>query len=79
MPMPPTAPSGGGDVLRQLLATDAISATSRAVLILHFQEELSLGEVAAILGVPLGTVKSRLAYGLTSIRKQLKSSGGSHG
>jgi len=50
---------------------DGISPASRAVLVLHFQEELSLAAVAAILEVPLGTVKSRLAYGLTAIRKQL--------
>jgi RNA polymerase sigma-70 factor (ECF subfamily) len=65
-----------GAVLQQLLATESISPASRAVLILHFQEELSLPEVAAILDIPLGTAKSRLAYGLASIRKHLKKTGG---
>ena len=41
------------------------------VLALHFQEELTLIEVAAVLELPVGTVKSRLAYGLNAIRKQL--------
>jgi RNA polymerase sigma-70 factor (ECF subfamily) len=41
------------------------------VLALHFQEELSLPDVAAILEIPLGTVKSRLSYGLSSLRKHL--------
>ena len=50
---------------------DGISPASRAVLVLHFEEELSLPEVAAVLELPLGTVKSRLAYGLTALRKQL--------
>ncbi len=50
---------------------DGISPASRAVLVLHFQEEMTLLEVAAILEIPLGTVKSRLAYGLAAIRKQL--------
>ena len=72
-----TRPSG--ELLRQLLAADTISPTSRAVLILHFEEELSLPEVAAILDIPVGTAKSRLGYGLSSIRKHLKASGGSHG
>ena len=50
---------------------DGIPPASRAVLTLHFQEEMSLPEVAAILELPLGTVKSRLAYGLASLRRQL--------
>ena len=59
------------ELLQELPTMDGISPASRAVLVLHFQEELSLAAVAAILEVPLGTVKSRLAYGLTAIRKQL--------
>jgi RNA polymerase sigma-70 factor (ECF subfamily) len=58
------------EILQHLLNADSISPASRAVLALHFQEELSLPEVAAILEIPLGTVKSRLAYGLTALRKQ---------
>jgi len=77
MPMPETRPSG--ELLQQLLESDAVSPASRAVLILHFEEELSLPEVAAILDIPLGTAKSRLGYGLRSIRKHLKTPGGSHG
>jgi RNA polymerase sigma-70 factor (ECF subfamily) len=74
LPSPETRPSG--DLLRELLAADAISPMSRAVMILHFEEELSLPEVAAILDIPLGTAKSRLAYGLRSIRKHLNIAGG---
>lgn len=69
-------PAPSDDLLRELLASGTVSPTSRAVLILHFQEELSLPEVAAILAVPLGTVKSRLGYGLRSLRKHLNMSGG---
>jgi len=65
------------DVLR-LLSTDIVSPASRAVLILHFQEELSLPDVAAILEIPVGTAKSRLAYGLRLIRNHLAACGGSH-
>jgi RNA polymerase sigma-70 factor, ECF subfamily len=64
------------DVLR-LLSTNIVSPASRAVLILHFQEELSLPDVAAILEIPLGTAKSRLAYGLRLIRNHLAASGAS--
>ncbi len=68
-----------GERLTALLATTTISPASRAVLMLHFQEDLPLPQVAAILDIPLGTAKSRLAYGLASIRKVWKDSGGSHG
>jgi RNA polymerase sigma-70 factor (ECF subfamily) len=57
--------------LAQLLNSERISPASRAVLVLHFQEELPLAEVAAILDLPLGTVKSRLAYGLKTLRDLL--------
>ncbi len=66
---PATPPSD--QALAELLKSERISPASRAVLALHFQEEMSLAEVAAILDVPLGTVKSRLAYGLKALRQQL--------
>lgn len=77
LPTPEIRPSG--KLLQQLLAAESISPASRAVLILHFQEDLSLPEVAAILDIPLGTAKSRLAYGLAAIRKHMKKTGGSRG
>jgi RNA polymerase sigma-70 factor (ECF subfamily) len=49
-----------------------ISPASRAVLILHYLDEMPLSEVAEILDISLGTVKSRLAYGLTSLREKIK-------
>ena len=56
-------------MLAQLVAQ--ISPASRAVIVLHYLHELPLDEVADVLGLALGTVKSRLAYGLASLRKQL--------
>ena len=53
----------------QLIQVDGLSPPSRAVLALHFKEGLTVPEVASILDVPLGTVKSRLAYGLTTLRR----------
>ena len=67
---PATETPPSADLLSRL-STFAISPASRAVLLLHFQEELSLPDVAAVLGLPLGTVKSRLAYGLATLRKEL--------
>jgi RNA polymerase sigma-70 factor, ECF subfamily len=59
------------ELLEKILSLDEVSPASRAVLVLHFQEELKLVEIAAILELPVGTVKSRLAYGLSAIRKHL--------
>ena len=70
MPAPHTPPSN--ELLQELLNSDALSPASRAVLVLHFQEDMSLADVAAILEIPLGTVKSRLAFGLTALRKHLE-------
>ncbi|HEX8169704.1 MAG TPA: RNA polymerase sigma factor [Thermoanaerobaculia bacterium] len=55
----------------QLLASlERLSPASRAVLTLHYLEDLPLSEVAAVLDLNLGTVKSRLAYGLAQLRKE---------
>jgi RNA polymerase sigma-70 factor (ECF subfamily) len=72
--LPAPEPPQRDELLQQLATMDGISPASRAVLVLHFQEEMTLLAVAAILEVPLGTVKSRLAYGLTALRKQLDGS-----
>ena len=53
---------------------DRVSPASRAALLLHYEQHLSLEETAAILDVPVGTVKSRLSYGLAAIRNHLKES-----
>ena len=52
-----------------LTLVDRVSPASRAVLLLHYQQHLSLDETAAILDIPLGTAKSRLSYGVATIRK----------
>jgi len=46
-----------------------VSPASRAVLVLHYLHELPLDEVADVIGIPLGTAKSRLAYGLAALRQ----------
>jgi RNA polymerase sigma-70 factor (ECF subfamily) len=59
------------EAVRGLLTSAALSPASRAVLVLHFQEEMPLAHVAAVLEIPIGTVKSRLAFGLKALRRQL--------
>jgi len=46
-----------------------LSPASRAVVVLFYLHEMSLAETAAVLDIPLGTAKSRLAYGLESLRQ----------
>lgn len=46
----------------------SLSPEHRAVLELIFYQELTLNEVAQVLSVPLGTVKSRLSYARTHLR-----------
>jgi RNA polymerase sigma-70 factor (ECF subfamily) len=55
--------------VQELLDSSGVSPACRAVLMLHFQEEMPLADVAAVLEIPLGTVKSRLAYGLGALRR----------
>ncbi len=49
-----------------------VSPASRAVLILHYLDEMPLSETAEILEISVGTAKSRLAYGLASLRQKIK-------
>ena len=65
----PQEPPPATDVARLV---DRVSPASRAVLILHYLDDLALDEVAAILEIPLGTAKSRLAYGLATLRRHLE-------
>jgi RNA polymerase sigma-70 factor, ECF subfamily len=48
-----------------------IPAIYREVLVLRFQEELQIDEMAGVLSIPISTVKSRLYRGLESLRQAL--------
>jgi len=59
---------------RQALIQAALSrlnASFRTAVVLRDIEELSYEEIAAVLGVPLGTVKSRILRGREALRKEL--------
>lgn len=53
-------------------AMSQIPAVYREVLLLRFQEELQIEEIAAVLGAPASTVKSRLYRGLDALRTTLE-------
>jgi RNA polymerase sigma-70 factor, ECF subfamily len=55
-------------LVRQAVA--ALPEEHREVVELRFFADISLPEIAVVLNVPLGTVKSRLHYGLEKLRQQ---------
>jgi RNA polymerase sigma-70 factor (ECF subfamily) len=52
-------------------AISALPLPQRVVLVLHYLNDLSVGEIAEILQVPEGTVKSRLHYGRRALKARL--------
>jgi len=53
-------------------ALERLSGPDRAVLSLRYEEDFGTAEIASILGVPEGTVKSRLFYARQRLRKYLE-------
>ena len=60
------------DHLGLLAALLRLPIDQRAVIVLRHVEDLSESETAAALDIPEGTVKSRLARGLASLRELLE-------
>lgn len=52
-------------------AIDALPEAFRAVVVLHDLEDFTYGEIATMLAVPVGTVRSRLARGRALLQKAL--------
>ncbi|MEJ0046245.1 MAG: RNA polymerase sigma factor [Rhodospirillales bacterium] len=73
-----TAANDGGPVADVQRAMQALSAEHRQVLVLAGVEELSYREIAVELGVPLGTVMSRLARARAALRDRLEAAPPSH-
>ena len=69
---PATPPPPDDGLLARLPALLArIPPGSRSVLALHYLDGLELAEIAVVIELPLGTVKSRLAHGLRTLRSEL--------
>jgi RNA polymerase sigma-70 factor, ECF subfamily len=72
-PAPPQREEFAPEIIERLpQLLEDLSPASRAVIVLYYLNEMSLGDVAAALEIPVGTVKSRLAYGLESLRRRLR-------
>jgi RNA polymerase sigma-70 factor, ECF subfamily len=65
-------PSGDlmlGTALRKLVA--ALPEKARMIVVLRYQEDLDPTEIARIMGIPIGTVKSQLQRALALLREKL--------
>ena len=64
-------PPGGEEAMVLWQAVQGLPPRQRAVLVLRFHEDLTETEVARLLGLPLGTVKSLGHRGLARLRDRL--------
>jgi RNA polymerase sigma-70 factor (ECF subfamily) len=62
-----------GGVLRRLIAT--LAEGPRMVMVLRYQEDMDPSEIAKMLDMPVGTVKSHLQRSLALLREKLERRG----
>lgn len=62
-------------ILKQLV--NSLPSKSREIMILRFGQDLSLKEIASIIGLPLRTVQSRLRSALKRLKKEFEEGGNS--
>jgi RNA polymerase sigma-70 factor (ECF subfamily) len=60
------------DATRIAAAMEALAPIYREALLLRFQEDLSLDEIAQVAGAPVSTISSRIHRGLAMMRSQLE-------
>ena len=59
------------EAARLRVALDALSPEQREAFLLHQESGLTLGKIAQVVGVGHETIKSRLRYAVTHLRKRL--------
>lgn len=74
-PGPEERAERSAEVRRVVGAVAQLPEEYRVALTLRYFEDMRLSEIAAILGIPVGTVKSRLAVGTRKLRLLLNESG----
>src|SRR5579864_5043922 len=77
-PSPFEAAARSEDAIRLAGHLQILSPLYREALLLRFQEDLSLAEIAQVLGAPVTTVTSRIYRGLAALRSAF-AEGGSRG
>ncbi|MBM3460308.1 MAG: sigma-70 family RNA polymerase sigma factor, partial [Armatimonadetes bacterium] len=71
----PSSPASHADpLLSSLLArlVDALPDRARMAVILRYQEDMDLGEIASAMNIPAGSVKSTLHRALALLRGKLE-------
>jgi len=81
-PLSEDQPAQGRDAIADVAIRDELdqafrqlSPEHRAVIVLHHYVGLSLGEIAEIMGIPYGTVGSRLHHATRSMRASIEAGG----
>ena len=70
---PRTPPTDSvSDVARLREALSELPAEQRAILSLHYLDGMPVAEIARVLDVPTGTVKSRLYYARDRLKRTLE-------
>ncbi|MDR7274193.1 RNA polymerase sigma factor [Catenuloplanes atrovinosus] len=67
----PPVPGISGDRVALVAALRRLAPPTREVVVLHHVADLPVAEVAVTLGIPVGTVKARLARGRTALARLL--------
>ena len=78
-PSPFEAAARSEDAIRLAGQLQILSPLYREALLLRFQEDLSLAEIAQVLGAPVTTVTSRIYRGLAALRSAFEEGGDSPG
>jgi len=78
-PSPFEAAARSEDAMRLAGKLQILSPLYREALLLRFQEDLSLPEIAQVLGAPITTVTSRIYRGLAELRSAFEEGGDSLG
>jgi RNA polymerase sigma-70 factor (ECF subfamily) len=78
-PSPFEAAARSEDAIRLAAQLQILSPLYREALLLRFQEDLSLAEIAQVLGAPVTTVTSRIYRGLAALRSAFEEGGDTHG
>jgi RNA polymerase sigma-70 factor, ECF subfamily len=78
-PSPFEAAARSQDAIRLAGHLQILPPLYREALLLRFQEDLSLAEIAQVLGAPVTTVTSRIYRGLAALRSAFEEGGDSRG
>jgi RNA polymerase sigma-70 factor (ECF subfamily) len=70
-PSPSESAAGGEDAARVRLAVEGLPEKGRVALVLFYWQGLAYQEIAEVLEVPLGTVKSRIHNALAQLAQAL--------